>query len=150
MGYERGETSLTTIVLAVLVLGAVTAAPLLLMGRQQEKAVDSGLGAISQANDVAAQADLRTAIRAAQVYYAEGGSYSGFGPDAASEYEPSITFTSGAATRGAVSIRGASVTSVVMVTESPSGDVLCVAANMDAMSFGRKDAQTASACTGGW
>jgi len=45
---------------------------------------------IREANDVRAQAMLNQAIRVSQVYYAEHGSFDGFGPDAAAAYDPSI------------------------------------------------------------
>jgi hypothetical protein len=48
---------------------------------------------IRAADDVQAQALLNEAIRAAQVYYAEHGSFDGFGPDAAAVYDPSIVYT---------------------------------------------------------
>jgi hypothetical protein len=48
---------------------------------------------IRKADDVQAQALLNEAIRAAQVYYAEHGSFDGFGPDAAAVYDPSIVYT---------------------------------------------------------
>src|SRR4029077_18842582 len=50
---------------------------------------------IRKADDVQAQALLNEAIRAAQVYYAEHGSFDGFGPDAAAAYDPSIVYTQG-------------------------------------------------------
>lgn len=105
---------------------------------------------IGRAVDVQAQAQLNGSIRAAQVYFAENGSYEGFGPAVAAEFAPNVTFTATSAAPGVVSIRGVTASSVVLVTSSEAGAYLCAAAEMDLVTFGRANAQTPAQCTGGW
>jgi hypothetical protein len=104
---------------------------------------------IGAANDLQAQNLLNTAIRVSQVWYAENGTYAGLGPEQASQYEPSIYFTSGSPAPGAVALR-VTPDSVVMVTVSTGGSALCAAASLDVVSFGRTDASTPQQCQGGW
>jgi hypothetical protein len=114
-------------------------------------AVEGGVapaGPIGQAEDLQAQNLMNNAIRVAQIWYAESGTYTGFGPAPAAEYEPAITFTTGSPAPGAVTMRVTSDT-VVMVTLSGSGP-LCAAATLDVVSLGRADASTPLQCQGGW
>jgi hypothetical protein len=103
---------------------------------------------IGKANDLQAQNTMNNAIRVAQVWYAENGTYAGFGPDQAAEYDPSIAFTSGPPAAGSVTMRVTPET-VVMVTLAPKGP-LCAAAALDVVSTGRADATTPQQCEGGW
>ena len=103
---------------------------------------------IGQAEDLQTQNLMNNAIRVAQIWYAENGTYTGFGPAQAAEYEPAITFTTGSPAPGAVTMRVTSDT-VVMVTLSSSGP-LCAAATLDVVSLGRADASTSLQCRGGW
>jgi hypothetical protein len=106
---------------------------------------------IGQAEDALAQANLNEAIRIAEVYAAENASYAGLDATVAASFAPSITFTSGApAAPEVVSIRGVSATTVVFVTASTPGALLCAAAAEHVVSFGRVDAQTPLQCSGGW
>ena len=105
---------------------------------------------IGAAEDVQAQSTLTEAVRGAQAYFAEHGSFDGYGPDAARGFEPSIVYTAGAVAPGMVSIV-ATPTSVVLVTEvERGGGYLCAAANGDLVTFGRSNATTADRCSGGW
>jgi len=149
MRAERGEMSLGPVVAMVLLVGILATLPIFLMVDRQERALDSGLQAASAAEDLSAQNVLRNAMTGAQVYFADRGSFVGFSPDVAAQYEPSSDFTTGAAAPGLVSIRGVSDTTIVMVTESGAG-ALCIAATYDAVSYGRIDATSASSCSGGW
>ena len=104
---------------------------------------------IGQANDLQAQNLLNTAIRVAQVWYAENGTYTGFGPGQAAEYDPSIYFTVGSPAPESVTMRVTPDT-VVMVTLASGGGYLCAATNQDVVTFGRADAVTPQQCQGGW
>jgi hypothetical protein len=105
---------------------------------------------IGKANDVEAQAMLSTAIRSTQAYFAENGSYQGFDASVAGQYDTSTTYTTGPATVGVVSVRGVTPTTVVMVTATKGGGVLCAAAGASGVTYGREDAQSAAQCSGGW
>jgi hypothetical protein len=104
---------------------------------------------IRQANDVQAQALLNDAIRVAQVYYAEHGSFEGFGPEAAGAYDPSILYTDVPASN--MVTMSVSTTSVVLVTVVElNGGYLCAAATGDVVTLGRTNALTSTECQGGW
>ena len=97
-----------------------------------------------------AQALLNEAIRAAQVYYAEHGSFDGFGPDAAAAYDPSIVYTQGGPASDMVSMT-VSPTAVVLVTVVElNGGYLCAAEMGDTVTMGRTNATTPAECQGGW
>jgi hypothetical protein len=104
---------------------------------------------IGAAEDVAAQSTLNEAIRGAQAYYAENGTFDGYGPDAAATFDPSIVYTAGAAAPGMVSMV-VTPTSVVLVTLVDRGGYLCAAAAGDMVTFGRSNAASADQCSGGW
>lgn len=103
---------------------------------------------IGQAKDLQAQSMLNNAIRVAQLWYAESGTFAAFGPEQAAEYEPSITFTAGAPALDVVAMR-VTPDAVVVVTLAESGPI-CAAFAHDVASFGRVDALTADQCQGGW
>ena len=104
---------------------------------------------IGAAEDVAAQSTLSEAIRGAQAYYAENGTFDGYGPDAAATFDPSIVYTAGAAAPGMVSMV-VTPTSVVLVTLVDRGGYLCAAAAGNLVTFGRSNAASADQCSGGW
>ena len=105
---------------------------------------------IRAADDVQAQALLNEAIRAAQVYYAEHGSFDGFGPDAAAAYDPSIVYTQGGPATNMVSMT-VSPTAVVLITVVElNGGYLCAAEMGDTVTMGRTNAATPAECQGGW
>ena len=85
--------------------------------------------------------NLNEAIRVAQVYLAEHGSFEGFGPDVASQYDPSIVYTPGTAVPDMVSMV-VTPAAVVLVTVSSDGGYLCAAAAGDVVTFGRANATT--------
>jgi len=164
---ERGEAGMRLIVSMTLVAALAWVIPMVFFGRQQarrasdlagaseeaQEAVASGqapVDPIGRAVDVQAQAQLNESIRVAQVFFAESGTYDGFGPSVAAEYAPNVTFTTAAAAPGIVSIRGVTSTTVVLVTAVEDAAYLCAAADMDLVSFGRSNAQTPAQCTGGW
>ena len=177
MGSERGFVSVRFLVLLGLVVAAVWVVPLtLLQSERTQPTTSAGPTAIGQtgigepagapavvspasdpvsdpiraADDVQAQALLNEAIRAAQVYYAEHGSFDGFGPNAAAAYDPSIVYTEGAAASDMVSMT-VSPTAVVLVTlVELNGGYLCAAEMGDTVTMGRTNALTPAACQGGW
>jgi hypothetical protein len=164
---ERGEVSIRLIVGAGLVAGLIWTVPTVLFGREAtehasdltggsdlestDPDADAGApqGPIGRANDAQAQASLNSAIRVAQVFYVENGTFTGFGPEVAAQYDPTVRFTIGPAAPGVVSLRGLSPTTVVFVTGTENG-YLCAAAQGEMVTFGRSDAQGPSQCTGGW
>jgi hypothetical protein len=166
---ERGEISIHLVVVAAVVAALAWILPFVLLGGEQTERVTeptrgstpspsaaqtpqqvTPVGPIGTANDVQAQATLQNAVVGAQVHFAETGSYTGFDAEAASSYEPSVTFTSGPPAPGVVSIRGVTPTTIVFVTTTTSGGYLCAAANNDLISYGRVNALAASQCSGGW
>lgn len=104
---------------------------------------------VGAANDLSAQSLLNEAIRVAQVYYAEQGSYGSFTPEVAAQYDPSIVFTLGAPAPEMVSM-SVTPTSAVLVTLVEGGGYLCAAATADVVSFGRVYALSPEQCQGGW
>jgi len=146
---ERGATSLWIVLGVAMVGGMIVTIPFVLAGREEAERGSLAVSQIGKVNDLGAQATMQTAIRTASIYFAEHGSYEGFGPQAASQYDPSVRFTTGPAAPGVVSVRGVTPISVVMVTSTGSGFV-CAAATSDLVTYGRVDAQSAAACTGGW
>jgi hypothetical protein len=163
---ERGEVSIRLIVGALLVAGLIWTVPMVFFGREATQyasdltggsdlertdgdSVGAPQGPIGRANDALAQASLNSAIRVAQVFYAENGTFAGFGPQVAAQYDPTVTFTIGPAGPGVVSLRGLSPTTVVFVTRTEIG-YLCAAAQGEIVAFGRSDAQSPSQCAGGW
>jgi hypothetical protein len=177
VGSERGFVSVRWLALLGLVVGAVWVVPLVLLQTEGTRpttsagptavgptAIGDPAGAppvaspasdpvsdpIRAADDVQAQALLNEAIRAAQVYYAEHGSFDGFGPDAAAAYDPSIVYTQGGPTADMVSMT-VSPTAVVLVTVVElNGGYLCAAEMGDTVTMGRTNATTPAECEGGW
>lgn len=145
---ERGGLSLGLVV-GGLVAGALLAIPLVLMSRTQAERGEEAIGQLGMARDAAARVELDTAMRAAQAYYAENGTFEGYGPEVAASYDPSIRYNSSpAAVEGEVSIRGVTATSLVLVTRSPSGTPLCAAAISEAVTYAQVDAVTPFECLG--
>ena len=105
---------------------------------------------IREANDVQAQAMLNQAIRVAQVYYSEHGSFDGFGPDVAARYDPSIVYAQGAPAPDIVSMSVSPTTVVLVTVVELNGGYLCAAAMGDIVTFGRTNAAMPADCQGGW
>jgi hypothetical protein len=149
MREQRGSATVWIMGVLVVVATVVLAFVYVSAGRQEAKHGEQAVGEISAANSVEGQALLSSAIPAVQSYFAENGSLTGFGPQAASGFEPSIRYGTGAAVAGQVSIRGVTPTSAVLVTMTGAGP-LCAAFNGGMVTFGSVDAQSAAQCTGGW
>jgi hypothetical protein len=106
-----------------------------------------------QAYDLQAQSTLNDAVRVAQVYYAENGTFQGFGPDVAVDYDPSIVYSQGSPIANMVSMT-VTPTTVVLVTIADgldgAGGYLCAAVDHDVVTFGRANATIPAQCQGGW
>ena len=180
MGSERGFVSVRGLVLFGLVVAAVWVVPLMLLqDAKTEPAGPTAVGAtaigepvggttnatgaagatpagdpvsdpIREANDVRAQAMLNQAIRVSQVYFAEHGSFEGFGPDAAAAYDPSIVYGRGAPAADTVAMSVSPTTVVFVTVVDPNGGYLCAAAMGDIVTFGRTNATMPAECQGGW
>jgi hypothetical protein len=174
VGSERGFVSVRGLVLFGLVVAAVWVVPLMLLQDAKTEttgptAVDAtaigepaggATGAtpagdpvsdpIREASDVRAQAMLNQAIRVSQVYYAEHGSFEGFGPDAAAAYDPSIVYGRGAPAADTVAMSVSPTTVVFVTVVDPNDGYLCAAAMGDIVTFGRTNATMPAECQGGW
>ncbi|HEX7463424.1 MAG TPA: hypothetical protein VF382_00780 [Actinomycetota bacterium] len=146
---ERGSATIWIVGVLVVAVAAVVAFVFASGGRQEAEQAQQAVGEISAASSVEGQALLTSAIPAVQSYFAENGSLTGFGPEAASSFEPSIRYGIGAAVAGQISIRGVTPTSVVLVTTTGAGP-LCAAFNGGMVTYGNVDALSAAQCTGGW
>jgi len=144
-----GATSSWLLMIVALVAGALVVVPFAMAGREEANHDREAIAQWERARDLRAQARLQTAVRGASAYLAENATFGGFDPEQASLFDHSIRYTSGAPTANAVSIRGVTSTSVVLVTSTGSA-YLCAAVTGGAVSFGRVNATTAGACTGGW
>lgn len=112
-------------------------------------------GAMQMAQNAKTAMTMQQAERIALTYYYEMGTYEEFTPEAATQYEPSITWNSSpTAVEGEVSIRNLTATTVVLASKNPSGEVWCMGDDrrQDVTTHGMVDAQTVTACTGdtGW
>jgi hypothetical protein len=171
VGSERGFVSVRALALFGLVVAGVWVVPLILLqdvkteptGPTAVGAAGGTTGAtgatpagdpvsdpIREANDVRAQAMLNQAIRVSQVYYAEHGSFEGFGPDAAAAYDPSIVYGRGVPAADTVAMSVSPTTVVFVTVVDPNGGYLCAAAMGDNVTFGRTNATMPAECQGGW
>jgi len=177
VGSQRGFVSVRGLVLFGLVVAAVWVVPLLLLqGTRPERATGpTTVGATSiaepagatgatgatssgdpvsdpihEANDVRAQAMLNEAMRVAQVFYAEHGSFDGFGPDAAAGYDSSIVYAQGPPVPDTVAVSVSPTTVVLVTVVEPGGGYLCAAAVGDNVTFGRTNPTMPAECQGGW
>jgi hypothetical protein len=146
---DLGAISSWFLMIVALVACALVAVPFALSGREEATHDREAIAQWEKARDLRAQARLQTAVRGATAYLAENATLTGFDPEQASLFDPSIRYTSGAPTASAVSIRGVTPTSVVLVTSTGSA-YLCAAVTGGMVGFGRVNAATAGACTGGW
>jgi type IV pilus assembly protein PilA len=93
-------------------------------------AIPTFLGLRKRAQDRAAQSDLRNALTAAKAFYTDADSYTGFDATEGETTEPSLTWNGAAtSTAGVVSVRGVTASTVLVATESASGDLFCLGDN---------------------
>jgi hypothetical protein len=144
---ERG--SVTAAVVVVVAAACLAAAGVVLLGRAEAHHAARDLEAVDDAAAVGGRDALATAVRSAQLYFSESGTYVGFTPQVAATYEPSIRWSDGPASTGQVSVRAASSTGVVFVTQVAPGAYACAAASGSTVTYGTQDATTPEACTGG-
>src|SRR4029077_18031402 len=145
---ERGELSLVGWGVVLVVVGVLVAIPYNLLGRHEADTAEQGIQAIGQASDVSAEASLTNALQGAKVWLAEQGSLVGYGVTQATHLDPQAKYdTSETAEAGVVSIRGATPSSIVLVTKGGTG-ALCAALSDGAVTYGRVDAGSATQCAG--
>jgi hypothetical protein len=107
--------------------------------------------ATGAAGDGAAQATLRDALAAAKTYAAAHHGYGGLTPTALGKLAPTHAFSISSKPKvGVVDLHDASSDTVVLVTKSDGGTVFCIADGKSGVTYGRRNATKASACSGGW
>jgi hypothetical protein len=111
--------------------------------------VDAFRNAWDRTQVLHAQAELRTAMAVALTYRVDHAGFIGLTPSEAEAIDPGLAFNVTETVVGEVSIRVATQRSVLLTTESRSGQVLCMAYETDAVSYGTKDAKTVAGCDGG-
>jgi len=148
---ERGELSVVGWAVILVVVGSLVAIPYVFMARKEADTARTGIDAIGQANDAAAQLQLKNALVGAQTWYAEQGTLEGFSAAQATAFDPQTPYDeNGAATTGRVSVRGVGADTVVFVTKGGAGP-LCAALNAGSVTYGSVDAASALQCSGtGW
>lgn len=120
-------------------------------------ALPSFLGARARASDRAAQADIRTGLAAALVWYSDVRTYTGFDPSSAAGVEPNILWMApGPPDTGQVDIETASGDLLLLVGKSRSDMYFCISqlAGSPLTDKGKSanfgDVDTPAECTGGW
>ena len=96
-----------------------------------------------------AESDLRTAMAVALTYRVDHSGFAGLTPTEAEAIDQGLAFNVSETAVGQVTIRIATQGSVLLTTESRSGQVLCMAYETDGVSYGTKDAKTVAGCKGG-
>jgi hypothetical protein len=99
-----------------------------------------------------AEGSLHEAMAVALTYRYDHSGFTGLTPSEAGGIDPALAFNMSETVFGEVSIRNPTEGSVVLTTESGSGQVLCTAydgSRSEHQSYGTKDAQTVAECDGG-
>jgi len=145
---KRSEGGFTLIELMVVVL---------IIGLLIAIALPTFAGAKQRASDRATEANLRTSLAAAMVWWSEGASYTGFDVVTAKKSEPSMDWMSpGPPARGQIDIEVANGGELLLVSLSDSATYFCLSqqANSPVTDKGQgtnfSDVDTVAECTGGW
>ena len=85
----------------------------------------------------------------ALTYRVDHQGFAGLTPTEAAAIDQGLAFNVSETVVGEVTIRIATQESVLLTTESRSGQVLCMAYETDGVSHGTKDAKTVAGCKGG-
>lgn len=145
---ERGTGNVVTITTIVVAAALAIGFPLWMLTRGAERTAETAGAGVDRAEDLRADALLVGAISVAQSHYASSGSFEGFTPQAAAQLDPSFTWNADpVASPGAVSIRGAGASSLVLVTRGGS-EPLCLATESGQIWKGTTDARSPAECTG--
>ena len=85
----------------------------------------------------------------ALTYRVDHSGFAGLTPSEAEAIDAGLAFNVSETVVGEVTIRIATQGSVLLTTESRSGQPLCMAYETDGISYGTKDANTVAGCDGG-
>ena len=99
-----------------------------------------------------AESSLHEAMAVALTYRFDHSGFTGLTPSEAEGIDPALEFNVSETVVGEVTIRNATQGSVLLTTESASGQVLCIAydgSRSQHASYGTTDAQTIAECRGG-
>ena len=133
---ERGSASILYVLGALAAIAAVVV-PLVLAVRTHGEAVQGATVVAGEAETAQADLLLRQAIVAAELHFAEHGSYEGLTPEVASGLDPATTYNSSpVAVPREVSIRAATPLSVLLVTRADDDRPFCAVASPGGARFG--------------
>lgn len=146
---ERGSGNLVTITVIVVAASLAIGFPVWMLVRGSDRAARNADAGVQRVEDLRGEALLVSALGVAQWHLAANGSFEGFTPQAAAQLDPSFTWNADpTASPGAVSIRGVTASSLVLVTRGGAGRPLCLATEAGQIWKGTTDAASAADCTG--
>jgi len=119
-------------------------------------AIPTFLGARERANDTSAKGDLRVALTAAQVHYADTEDYRLLTVPIMEEIEPHLEYDANVtgATEHVIGFSDVGANNIVMAHKAKNGDYFCIALSSAGTTFGRAPAlagvDSIGECVGGW